>query len=144
MILRLFNYAMGAALLCSTAFWITSYSHYNSLGIDSEQIADGTVDYHYYRIWWPGNGAVLIGRGITAVEYDAEKHYELFDLGAAFFRTQDKKLEPRTLWNKIGFWYINPAAPVRQFWLGIPAWLPVILLSLYLYFFGQFPKQSKT
>ncbi|HIO92714.1 MAG TPA: hypothetical protein EYG68_07710 [Leucothrix mucor] len=129
---KLFHLSLILALIILTIFWLSSYARfYNSIGVDSEQQKEATIDYHYYRFWWPGNGSLLIGRGITTLKYDPNKQYDRFDLGAAFFRHQDKKLVAQTTWNKIGFWYISPPAPVRQFWIGVPAWLPVLIILGY-------------
>ena len=129
---KLFNLMLGFALMIFTLFWLSSYAHYyNTLGVDSEQQKGEFVDYHYYRFWWPGNGSLLIGRGITTKKYDANVHYDSFDLGAAFFRPKYKKLEAKTLWNRVGFWYVSSA---RQVWIGVPAWLPVLMiLGYFLY-----------
>lgn len=131
MLLKLFNLCLATGLLLLTLLWLSSYTHYTSIGVDSERVKGETVDYHYYRLWWPGNGSLLVGRGITMQPFNPEKQYDNFDLGAAFFRPQSRKLEARTAWNKTGFWYINPPKPVRQYWLGIPAWLPVALILGY-------------
>jgi len=131
---KLFHILLGFALIILTIFCLSSYAHYyNTIGIDSEQQKGDTVDFHYYRFWWPGDGSLLIGRGITTHKYDAHKQYDQFDLGAAFFRPQYKKLKAKSIWNKIGFWYISSPAPVRQFWIGIPSWLPVLIIAGYFW-----------
>lgn len=132
---KLFHILLSFTFIVLAIFWLSSYAHYyNSIGIDSEQQKGETIDYHYYRFWWPGDGSLLMGRGITTQKYDASKQYDKFDLGAAFFRQQDKKLETKNSWNKIGFWYISPPAPIRQFWIGIPAWLPVLIIAGYFWY----------
>lgn len=131
MIIKLFHRLLQLAFVLFTLFWLTSYSYYNTFGIDSEQYHQEQVEHHYYRFWWPGNGALLIGKSIILHPYDANKTYQAFDLGAAFFRQPSDKVKAYDLWSKVGFYYINLNTPIRQVWIGVPAWFPVLLIVGY-------------
>jgi hypothetical protein len=133
MTIKLFHLLLSFTLLLFTFFWLTSYSYYNTFGIDSEKRRNDNVEYHYYRFWWPGNGALLIGKSIVLHQYDASKRYQIFDLGAAFFRQPSDKMKAYDLWSKAGFYYINLEKPVCQIWIGIPAWFPVFIILGYFY-----------
>ena len=134
--IKLFHLLLSSALLLFTFFWLSSYSYYNTFGVDSERYHaefkhNNNIEHHYYRFWWPGNGALLIGKSIILHPYDASKNYQIFDLGAAFFRQPSDKVKAYDLWSKAGFYYINLNKPIRQVWIGIPAWLPVFLILGY-------------
>lgn len=115
-----------------TFFWFTSYSYYNTFGIDSEHRRGQHVEHHYYRFWWPGNGALLIGKSVVLHPYDTTKTYQRFDLGAAFFRTPSNKVKAYDIWSKVGFYYIHLDKPIRQVWIGMPAWFPIVLIAGYI------------
>lgn len=133
MIIKLFHLLLCFTLLLFTFFWLASYSYYNTFGIDSEQPRNDKVEYHYYRFWWPGNGALLIGKSIVPHQHDESKNYQIFDLGAAFFRQPSDKVKAYDLWSKAGFHYINVDNPISQVWIGIPAWFPVFVILGYFY-----------
>ena len=133
MIKKLFHLILSLALTVLTLFWLSSYTYYNTFGIDSELRKNEQVENHYYRFWWPGNGSLLIGKSVILHPYNVHKNYSKFDLGAAFFRPPSDKIKPYTFWNKIGFWSINLDKPIRQFWIGIPAWLPVFIIAVYFW-----------
>ncbi|WP_020560515.1 hypothetical protein [Thiofilum flexile] len=123
-------------------FWLSSYTHYSTIGIDSEapQMKLGKVHYTYYRLWWPGNGAVLIGRGQSIQAYDPTRHYDRFDPAGTFLRT-DRQHQPavKTNWNRRGFWLVQEA---EQFWLGVPAWLPVLIIGLLWWGLGRYGRSK--
>lgn len=118
---------IGFIAVVFLVFGLSSYTHYSTLGIDNEQVQGEQVDYHYYRLWWPGNGALLIGGGASFKPYNPANHYDLFDPAGTVFRTPHKHLEAQSWWNRIGFWYIHDSS-TRQFWLGLPALLPALVL----------------
>ncbi|MCK5813672.1 MAG: hypothetical protein KAH03_05415 [Cocleimonas sp.] len=111
-----------------TIFWLSSYTYYNTFGIDSELRKNEQIENHYYRFWWPGNGSLLIGKSIILHPYNSNKTYTKFDLGAAFLRPPSDKIKAHSVYNKIGFWYIDLDKPIQQFWIGIPAWLPTFMI----------------
>lgn len=123
---------LGLVFGVLTIFWLSSYTHYNTFGIDSELHKNKQVENHYYRLWWPGNGSLLIGKSVILHPYDANKTYRQFDLGAAFFRSPSDKIKAQSFYNKIGFWFINLEKPIQQFWIGIPAWLPTFIMIVFL------------
>lgn len=124
----------SAALL---AFWPLSH-RYTSLGLDLEQ-PDGPdrVRCTFYRLRWPGDGSVCVGRLVEHRAADA-KPLERFDLGGRFFKPA-KETGPQTAWNRVGFWRITDpttpqaAAPAMApgasevFLVGVPHWLLVAI-----------------
>ena len=95
----------------------------------------------HFRLNWSGNGPLYIGKGVSTRNYDPNKQLEAFDLAAVFFqkiyKTQPKA---KTTSNKLGFWYIR--IPNQQFWIGIPAWFPAILLLVLLLVFRYWNKNK--
>jgi len=118
---------LSLAALGFLLFGLTSYHYYSTIGIDNERIQGDQVDYRYYRFWWPGNGALLVGFGETIKPYNPKVQYDLFDPAGTLLRSPYKPLEVQSLWNRLGFWWINNSNP-RQFWVGVPALLPAFLL----------------
>ncbi len=135
MIKKLFHFILSLVLIVLTVFWLSGYTHYNTFGIDSELRHNQQIENHYYRFWWPGNGSLLIGKSIILHPYDPNKTYSRFDLGAAFFRPRSNKIKARSFWNKIGFWQINLDKPIKQCWIGMPAWLPVFIIGYFWWLF---------
>ncbi len=131
MIKKLFHLILALVLVVLSVFWLMSYHYYNTFGIDSEVYRNKQIENHYYRFWWPGNGSLLIGKSIILHQYDANKTYSRFDLGAAFFRPPSNKIKVDSFWNQMGFWFINLDKPIQQFWIGIPAGLPILLIMGY-------------
>lgn len=122
--------AMGwLSLVVLSILWLFSYTHHTTIGIDSETVYADQVRYHYYRLWWPGNGAMLVGHGITWQAYQAQRHYDRFDLAAAFLHPKYREPTPQSNWNRWGFWWIQQKDP-QQVWIGIPAYLPVLVLAM--------------
>ena len=128
-------------LIVFTLFWLSSYNYYNTFGVDSERQNNQQIEHHYYRFWWPGNGSLLMGKSVVLHPYNPRKTYQLFDLGAAFLRKPSDKVKPYNLWTKMGFYYINLDKPIRQFWIGVPAWLPVFLIVIYFAFYRLLRKK---
>lgn len=124
--------------LLALSLWgmaLSSYTHYSTIGIDNEQVQGEQVQYRYYRLWWPGNGALLVGWGESLQAYDPKKKYDLLDPAGTFFRVPHKQPQIQSSWNRLGFWWMNQSNP-KQVWLGVPALLPALLFMLlgwYLY-----------
>lgn len=125
----------SAAALVS--LWPLSH-RYTSLGLDLEQPENATrVRCTFYRLRWPGDGSVCVGRLVEHRAADA-KPLERVDLGGRFFKPA-KEARPRTAWNRWGFWWItDPKAPAavapamapsasEAFLVGVPHWLVSVL-----------------
>ncbi len=106
-----------------------SYSYMNQFGLDEENKNGQDIIQTFYRIEWPGNGSFVIGF-ISRYKQDFSEPFERYDLGGSFF---DRPWKPtvKSIWNKIGFWYIDNHGGnvIRQFWIGIPSWLPVLFFG---------------
>ena len=132
-LLTIIVYAFGG-------MWLSSYTHHSTIGIDSDRMhEDNTVTRSYYRFWWPGNSALLIGYSAQHEPFNANKTYERFDPAGTLFRSKQNKLTPQSRWNEYGFWWISQADPAPQFWIGIPAWLPA-LFFVFVILHRQKPK----
>jgi len=109
--------------------FIFSYSYLNNFGLDEEIINGQDIIQKFYRIAWPGNGSFIIGF-LSRYKQDFSGPFERYDLGGSFF---DRPWKPtvKSIWNKIGFWYIDNHGGnvIRQFWIGIPSWLPVLFFG---------------
>ncbi|CAN5437520.1 hypothetical protein BH10PLA1_BH10PLA1_04120 [soil metagenome] len=78
---------------------------YSSLGIDLETPVGTQVVCVFYRVRWPGDGSIMIGRIDEPLR--APKHpLERFDLGGVFFRPA-MELHPASLWERLGFRWVN-------------------------------------
>jgi len=106
-----------------------SYSYLNSFGLDVEKKNGKDIIQTFYHIQWPGNGSFLVGF-ISIYKGGLSKSFEHYDLGAGFFQ-HPWKPTVKSIWNKIGFWYINNHGSkfIQQFWIGIPSWLPVLFFG---------------
>jgi hypothetical protein len=139
--LSAFDVLCGLSLLASLTFmvmWMTSYTHYTSVGVDSDRVVGDSVVQTHYRLRWPGNGSFFMG-------YDqylkpASEPLELFDPGAALFQ-EPRRPAPQSWWNEVGFWSLSRRNPLAQVlpgvsvvpwssWLGIPSWVPVLLTAV--------------
>ncbi len=112
-----------------TVMWATSYTHYTSVGIDHDQREEQQIKHSYYRLRWPGNGSISLGGGKSYRPLNSSKPFETLDLAATFLYPEPELPEVESIYNKAGFWYKSMIQPSRQFWLGVPAWLPVIILG---------------
>lgn len=110
---------------------------YTSLGIDVETLGHGRVACTYYRLRWPGDGSVVIGR-IAEHRHVDRKPLQSFDLGGVFLRP-GRSLSPSSFWNRLGFWSVDydhtrhgpppqmaPGAE-RARMLGVPWWFLTLL-----------------
>jgi len=127
------NILFSLALLGTTLMWLTSYTHYTSIGIDADTRENALIAHHYYRVRWPGNGSIWFGGGISQRASDPARPYEPFDLAASFLHANPEKPTPRSTLNRLGFWKQNSPSPNLQYWLGIPAWLPVLILGFIVF-----------
>lgn len=130
--MRIFvNILLTIAVYAFGGMWLSSYTHHSTIGIDTDHIHhDKTVTRTYYRLWWPGNGALLLGYSAQHQPFDTRQTYERFDPAGTFFQPKQNKLTPQSNWNRHDFWWISQTEPVPQFWIGIPAWLPVAFFVL--------------
>lgn len=111
--------------------WLSSYFRHSAIGVDIDRYSTAGIEYHYYRMNWPGNGSILIGKGHSLRSAGYQKPLAFFDLAGVFFQPVYRQLPvAASSMNHIGFWYIN--LPEQQFWLGIPAWLPVLIIGFIL------------
>ena len=93
------------ALTVLVALWPLSH-RYTSFGIDLESPDGGDrVRCTFYRIKWPGDGSVCVGRLVEHRAADA-KPLERFDLGGRFFKPA-KETWPASAWNRLGFWWVT-------------------------------------
>ena len=128
----------------TATLWATSYTHYTSLGIDHDQHLNNdasdsngkSILHSYYRVRWPGNGSIWFGGGQSKRPIDSPKPFEAFDLAATFLYPSPELPAIESAYNKAGFWLKTMDKPSKQFWIGVPAWLPVVIfgfLSLLLW-----------
>lgn len=125
--------------LAFLVMWPFSYGFYTSFGLDTDRVQEGSGRRTHHRIRWPGDGSFWLGA--ESFWLPASEPVDAFDLGGAFFRAP-RRPQPRSSWNRVGFWFIReenpkPAVPVPSaanagaFWLGVPSWLPVLLLGFW-------------
>jgi len=120
-------------LTCVLAvLWLSSYSSASWLGVVLRKDERRTLTHTtYLRIQWPGNGSLRVGGGslrrpISSAPEDA------FNLEAKLFKSP-RRFEPRSLWNRLGFWWVDAPQEDAEhmndwtFWVGIPSWLPLLL-----------------
>ena len=125
---KTYNIALYALLLLFTALWLSSYTHHSSIGIDHDQRTDSGVLYYYYRINWTGNGSIWAGYGSSQLSASQDRKLEKFDPASAFLKPAQPLPESATRLNRFGLWYINSSKSTPVFWIGIPSWLPVLVL----------------
>ena len=118
--------------------WPLTY-RYTSVGLDLESPHGQQVDQTFYRVRWPGNGSVLVGR-IDEHRDATTRRVQRFDRGADIQRPA-KPLPAHSTWNQLGFWWFHAdaaagdppteAAPhADRVWLaGVPHWLLVLLAA---------------
>ncbi|MCY1074324.1 hypothetical protein [Archangium lansingense] len=127
------------ACLAFLVMWPFSYGFYTSFGIDMDRVQEGSRVRSHHRLRWPGDGSFWMG-GEAFWLPDSEP-VDPFDLGGAFFQAP-RRPKQRSAWNKVGFWLFRgehpkPTVPVqaatyaRSFWVGVPSWLPPLLLGFW-------------
>lgn len=128
--------ALLVLLLVLLAAWPLTY-RYTSFGVDIDTVQGSTMESRLYRLRWPGDGFLLAG-WIDEHRPAVEGEQGGSDLGGDFLRPA-RSMEPRSSWNRLGFWWIDveaargdapsDAAPradqVKL--LGVPHWLLVVL-----------------
>jgi hypothetical protein len=113
---------------------LSSYTHHTGVGVDHDFEQGDKVLHIYPRISWTGHGSIWLGYGSFIKDKNEGAVLERFDLAAVFFKRVTKQLNPlASSWNRIGFWYINGQSPKASLWIGVPSWLPVLLIGLFLY-----------
>lgn len=141
---RLFGLLLSLATLWLLVMTALSWSFYTSYGVDLETHEGDRVRCSYYRVRWPGNGGIWFGGG-AHYRRTTSKPFVSFDPAASAFHDVrwHRVPEPITFWNRLGFWWIvdSPTDPSNPhpvprllwgFWLGVPAWLPVLVALLWL------------
>ncbi|WP_245682412.1 hypothetical protein [Archangium gephyra] len=132
----------GAAWLPCLAFlvmWPFSSGFYTSFGLDTDRDEEGSVKRTHHRLRWPGDGSFWVGA--ESFWLPASEPVDAFDLGGTFFQAA-RRPRPRSSWNRVGFWFIHeeslaPPVPLTStahagaFWVGVPSWLPPLLLGLW-------------
>ena len=129
--LRVLYGLLASALLFATLMCLTSYTHYTSIGIDVDTMKNQQITHRYYRVRWPGNGSIWLGGGLSHRASNPDSPYEPFDLAATFLASNPIKPQPNSRLNQIGFWYYTPR---QQGWIGIPSFLPILLIGLLLFY----------
>ena len=125
-------------LLVLLVAWPLTY-RYTSVGLDVEASRGQTVAQTFYRVRWPGNGSVLVGR-IDEHRDASTGRVQRLDLGADFLK-RARPIEAHSTWNRLGFWWIHAdvaggdrptdAAPHadRVWFVGVPHWLLVLVAA---------------
>jgi hypothetical protein len=125
--------------LAFLGMWPFSYRFYTSFGIDMDQGEPGSIRRTHHRLRWPGDGSFWLGA--ESFWFPATTPFDAFDLGGAFFRAP-RRPQPRSLWNRLGFWFIREERQVTPlppqaatyagaFWVGVPSVLPPLLLGFW-------------
>jgi len=140
---RIFSGLLFIALFGFILMWFTSYTHYTSIGIDVDTQENTQITHHYYRVRWPGNASIWFGGGISERASDPNNPYEPFDLAATFLSPNPEKPHAHTTLNRLGFWYQSIHKPNRQWWVGIPSFMPLLLIGLMLFSLKKI-KRNKT
>ena len=125
-------------ILCfvlTTMLSISSYTHHSSLGIDHDFEVQGRILHKYYRVNWTGYGSILVGYGSQWRLKESGRALEKFDLASSLLKPAERQVEWDTFWERIGFWFVESDTPTPMLWLGVPSWLPIIILFLLLLFY---------
>ncbi len=130
---KAFNRLLSALLILTTLLWLSSYTHHTAIGIDHDTRQKNAVLNKFYRINWNGHGSILVGYGGVWKESNGAAPLEKFDPASVFFKRAGKAPQANSVWNDLGFWYINATKPRPSFWIGIPSWLPVLGLGFILF-----------
>jgi hypothetical protein len=123
-------------LLGALALLMVPVSHwrYTSVGFDLRSHAGPDRINRAYRLQWPGDGSVGILR--ERFRRPIFEPLDAFDVAVRVLQPPVRR-EPRSAWNRAGFWRVRAAAlrgeeHVRTVWVGVPSWLPAALLLLAL------------
>ncbi|RVU83746.1 hypothetical protein EOL70_15590 [Leucothrix sargassi] len=128
------HYLTLSLLALTTLLWLSSYTHRTSVGIDHDfEQANDKVLHTFSRLSWTGHGSIWLGYSSTIKDKREGVALEKLDIAAVFFKRVKTPLDPSvSVWNKLGFWYIHGQSPNASLWLGIPSWLPVLLIALFM------------
>ncbi len=131
--MKIFAAILMLGFLFVTFMWLSSYTHYTSIGIDTDTQKNNQITHRYYRLRWPGNGSIWLGGGISQRVSDPARPYDPFDWAATFLYSTPEKLPTYSMLNRLGFWYKrSDSLSNQQFWVGVPSIIPVFLLVLAL------------
>ncbi|MEQ1891314.1 MAG: hypothetical protein ABL998_02130 [Planctomycetota bacterium] len=132
--------ALCALTLASALLWLAGCFRYSSVGLDHNLRSGEAGLVTYYRVRWPGDGSLWVGRSSHRVPRAQLSRYPLEPGG----RLLGSPVIPRpsSRWNRLGFWCVtdvdadplgmlNWPDPVQSHWLGMPGWLPTLLLFLW-------------
>lgn len=126
---RLIGISWVLLLLACVSSWLAGCWWYSSFGIDRDYIINQRIHTYYYRIRWPGDGSLWLGWGRFQTKLDTHPVLP-FDLGGRFFQEPRRPI-PQDNWNRWGFWWVDTSEKYQeQHWLGIPGWLPLLIVSL--------------
>lgn len=115
-------------LLLTGLLWLSSYTHHSSIGIDHDYQTPQGVLHVFYRLNWTGNGSLWAGYGSKRGE--TTDTLEKFDIAGVLLKRSHTTVKAQSVWNQLGFSYIHAKQPKPTFWIGIPSWLPVLILGL--------------
>lgn len=128
----LYTLLLSSALLVVTLLWLSSYTHHSSIGMDHDEVQQGRILHTFYRINWTGHGSILMGYGSAWKTLDPDRPLERFDPASSLLKPAKQPPVTHSFWNELGFWYIKSPSPRPTLWLGVPSYLPVMLLVLLL------------
>ena len=98
----------GLVAIAVAAMAVAGRISYTSIGVDLEAERQGKVLATFHRLRWPGDGSFWIGSAAYLRDPDG-KPLERFDLGALVF-APPRRPEPRSSWNRLGFWWVDNVA----------------------------------
>lgn len=137
-VLRLGFVVSGVLGLGFGVMWVAGLFTYTSVGLDHDAVDGDRVRAHYYRVRWPGDGSVWVGGGGHDRRL-AARPPERFDPASSLFERPNRP-EPRSTWNRLGFWWVGNAAEdpflpagsagaAWSGWVAAPGWLPAVLFG---------------
>jgi hypothetical protein len=132
---------LAATALVFLVLWLAGLGYYTSVGWDTERAVGGYVWQDYYRIRWPGNGGLWVGAGGHRRTL-SRGPVRPFDPASTFFDRPRWLPEAETAWNRFGWWWLEAPAVdpsdgpggarlVWGWWVGVPGWLPAVVLGLW-------------
>lgn len=116
--LRLWPLTLALALPAALGLWLLGCFRYTAVGVDIERERAGIVLATHYRVRWPGDGSLWVGAE-RLVRPAGHSPVQPLDLAAAWF-LRPRPREPQSIWNRLGFWWVQRPA---ERWLGLPGWL---------------------
>ncbi|PID45096.1 MAG: hypothetical protein CSB47_10090 [Proteobacteria bacterium] len=124
------NTLLTSLLIAVTFLWLSSYTHHTAFGVDRDVEQENRVLHMTYRISWTGHGSVWLGYTSVIRNKDEITPLEKFDLASAILKPVKTTLAPSaSLGNRLGFWFIRQTTPKPVLWVGVPSWLPVLLVA---------------